>query len=318
MSSTPSTMLIQDSLKNDIRLAVRGAYDIQKLRVQNGNRLVASFRVKLGLGSSEAEEDNEVAEQVLNSIRASYVKLTDGVKVKLRNFKGDGVISSYAEFALAQLYMDLDAAEKQAFKNLEKTVKQHPIWVHFLEGVKGCGFTMAGVIISELDPHAARYPASFWKYAGVDVVHKEDPDSPTGLIAIGRSRRKDLMSEVSYTNKDGEEATKLSLGYNPFLKTKLLGVLAPSFLKSKGEYYQLYLDYKLRLTNDPRHSNKTPAHINRMALRYIVKIFLMNLHIKWREIEGLEVTRPYHEAKLGMTHKGKVSVGGVERTYTKE
>lgn len=306
------------ALKNDIRLAVRGVYDVQKLRIQTGNRVVASFRVKLGLASSENEEDNEVATKVLTKLRASYDKITDGVKVKIKGFKGDGVISSFTEFSLVQLYVQLEDVEKQAFKNLEKIVKQHPIWTEYLEGVKGCGFTMAGVIISELDPHVARYPSSFWKYAGVDVVHKEDPDNPDNIISIGRCRRKDLMVEVEYVDRDGNDATRMSLGYNPFLKTKLLGILAPSFLKSKGEYYDVYFDYKQRLLNDPRHKEKRPAHINRMALRYAVKIFLMNLHIKWRELEGLEVTPPYHEAKLGMAHKGKMLVGGKERSFSVE
>lgn len=298
----------KDSLRQDIRLAVRGAYDIQELRIQNGNRLVASFRVKLNLAPSDPEESDKVAKKVLDSIRESYDKLTDGVKVKIKGFKREGVISSFAEYTLVELYYQLEAAEKVAFKNIEKIIKLHPIWGAFLEGVKGCGPTMAGVIISELDPYAARYPSSFCKYAGLDVVHREDPDNPDNIISVGRSRRKDLMSEVEYIDREGKTATRLSLGYNPWLKTKLVGVLAPSFLKSQGEYYDIYFNYKTRLANDPRHSSKTPAHRNRMALRYAVKIFLINLHIKWREIEGLEVTLPYHEAKLGIKHKGVSSV----------
>ena len=37
-----------------------------------------------------------------------------------------------------------------------------------------------------------------------------------------------------------------------------------------------------------------------MALRYAVKCFLINLHVAWRELEGLPVTKPFHVEKLGM------------------
>lgn len=49
-------------------------------------------------------------------------------------------------------------------------------------------------------------------------------------------------------------------------------------------------------------SGKTKAHINAMALRYVAKIFLVDLHAKWRELEGLPVPAPYSEAKLGLHH----------------
>lgn len=33
---------------NPLRTLVRGAYDIQKLRIQSGNRIVGNFKAKLG------------------------------------------------------------------------------------------------------------------------------------------------------------------------------------------------------------------------------------------------------------------------------
>lgn len=40
-----------------IRASIRSFYDLQQLRIQNGNRIAAAFRVKLGLHSSQAEEE---------------------------------------------------------------------------------------------------------------------------------------------------------------------------------------------------------------------------------------------------------------------
>ena len=47
----------------------------------------------------------------------------------------------------------------------------------------------------------------------------------------GRSRKPEHLVDVEYTDKDGKTKTKKSITFNPFLKTKLLGVLAASFIK---------------------------------------------------------------------------------------
>jgi hypothetical protein len=40
-----------------------------------------------------------------------------------------------------------------------------------------------------------------------------------------------------------------------------------------------------------------------MAVRYAVKRFLVDLHYKWRALEGLPVSEEYSVAKLGIIHK---------------
>lgn len=309
-------------MDHQVRLAIRGVYDMQKMRIQMGNRLVATFRSKLGLASSEKEENDKDAEKTLDTIRLCYKKLTDGVtkQIRLKNFKGEGIIDSFTEFTLVENYMNMEASEEQAFKRLKSIVEDTELWKQFLVDVKGCGPAMAGVILSEFDIVKAEKPSAFHKYAGLDVIHVEDEESGE-IIGIGRNNHKKYMSEVSYIDKNGEEKTKLTLGYNPWLKTKLLGVLATCMIKAKGEYYDIYIGYKNRLENHPVHSSKTPAHRNRMAMRYMIKIFLINLHMKWREIEKLPVSVPYHEAKLGIVHgqtSGSVSVSGKVRNFKVE
>jgi hypothetical protein len=167
---------------------------------------------------------------------------------------------------------------------------------------------MAGVIIAYLDPHRARHVSSFWKYAGLDV----DKGS-------GRSRREEHLVEREYTNKVGDRKTRLGVTYNPFLKTKLMGVLGPSFLRSGSEWRVVYDGYKHRIVSDAsrrkvtvaewKRAHKagdpalrelwTPGRIHTASTRYMVKQFLQGLWVKWRELEGLPVTLPYAEAKLG-------------------
>lgn len=131
---------------------------------------------------------------------------------------------------------------------------------------------------------------------------EEDLCVPDGRY-LGRSRFH--LVDVEYVNKDGEIKTKKSLSYNPFLKTKLMGVLADSFIKRPGSYYeQIYRNYKARLNLTPKHYGKSAAHKHMMAKRYAVKMFLIDMWVVWRTIEGCEVSEPYAVAKLGMNPHG--------------
>ena len=53
---------------SNLKTIVRGAYDIQKNRIQTGNRLVGNFKAKLGQAPSEKEDtiDKEVQHAKVN------------------------------------------------------------------------------------------------------------------------------------------------------------------------------------------------------------------------------------------------------------
>lgn len=197
---------------------------------------------------------------ILEGEEAVYSKLPTE-----RRFKGGEIISSYAELVLVEGYMNILKDEETGFKRLEKLLVNVPIYTEFLSKVDGLGVQMAGVIISEIDIHEAEYPSSLHKYAGLDVIkvgiytdeagkeHKvpawqvseyyeredADPDQPmimhgkyvVKMVDEGRSRKEHALVNRVYMNKDGEEATRKSITFNPFLKTKLIGVLGGSLLK---------------------------------------------------------------------------------------
>jgi len=288
---------------------VRGAYDLQRLRMQAGLRLCANFRTKLGQVSGESEDElEEKAKRVIDVLRESFVRLTDGI-AKNRNlpaekgFHGDEVISDYTELVLVSQYMSLESVERQQFRQLETILPKFPIYNLFLKNVVGVGPAMAAVIISEFDIHRAKYVSSLWAYAGLDV-------GPDGR---GRSRRKEHLVKRAYVDKKGNDAVRDSITFNPFLKTKLRGVLAGSFLRKKSPYADVYRDYKHRIESDPRKQGVkddgkpewSKARINEAAKRYAVKMFLKDLYPIWRDLEGLEVHPPYGEGKLGMPPHSK-------------
>lgn len=274
-----------------------------------GNRIVANFKAKLGqeAGHSEKEID-AIGKTILAELRQSFNRITDGVaKIpSFRKFKGDEVISSYTELCLIAQYIELDKQESEHFKRLGVILQEHPIYAQWLSGVHGVGPAMAGVLISEIDIHKARHPSSLWKYSGMDVASD----------GMGRSKKKEHLIEVEYQTRDGKMDTRQSITFNPFLKSKLLGVLASSFLRSNNEkYVKLYGDYKHRMEHHARwgvhndgqkdekgHALSSKGRRHNQAMRYMIKIFLIDLYTEWRRLEGLPVSTPYSEGKLGMVH----------------
>jgi hypothetical protein len=283
---------------SNLKTIVRGAYDIQKNRIQTGNRLVGNFKAKLGQAPSEKEDTiDKEGQTVLFELRKSHKLLTEGVAAFPRQatFKGDEVISDYTELCLVDNYLELEQQEKNHFKRLGHILKDYPIYNDFLHGVTGIGPAMAGVIISEIDITKAEYPSSLHKYAGLDVASDGQ----------GRSRRKEHLEDSEYKDKEGKMQTKKGITFNPFLKTKLVGVLGSSFLKQspdKCEYRKIYDDYKHRLEHMDAHKEKSKGHRHNMAIRYMIKMFLIDLYNEWRALEGLPVAPTYAEAKLHKVH----------------
>lgn len=296
--------------KLTLRAMVRSAYMLQSSRIVMGNRIAANFKIKLGIkpGESEDATEDKEAKKTLKKLKVEYSRLTDGIVAKRgiptkKAFEPlpEGIISDYVELLLMNQYVRQIHEEEQVFKDIKVFLEKFPIWTEFMQDIPGIGPAIAGIIISEIDISKAKYASSLHKYCGLDVVITDDG---TGEA---RGRKKHHLVDSTYIDSEGHEQTKKGLSYKPFLKTKLLGVLAGSFLKAgasdKNKYEKCYRNYKHRILNDPRHKEKTKAHINNMALRYAVKMFIIDLYAKWRELEGLEVFPPYHEAKLGLKHK---------------
>jgi len=254
---------------------------------------------------------------LIAKLKANYKLLGTAVadfkkkKGEPKPFIGNELISNETELALVEQYLDLEDQEQRTFKRLNVVLETIPVFTQYLTTIKGIGPAMAGVIISEIDIHRARHSSCIWKYAGLDVA----PDG------AGRSKRTEHLIRVKYLTKDKEEKERDSITFNPWLKSKLIGVLATSFLRMNNETYRkIYDDYKHRLENHARYGIANEAalkvemaekgftkysakkHRHNMSLRYMIKIFLIELYTNWRTLEGLPVSLPYAEAKLGRKH----------------
>jgi len=134
----------------------------------------------------------------------------------------------------------------------------------------------------------------------------------------GKKRVEDAAGNVSFV-ESGEmvRGDRLTPGhvapFNQKLRTALVGVLADGFIKQQNYYCMtFYYPYKKRLEleeSEVLHVGKQVAwrdvskgHRDRAAKRYMMKMFLKDLYVAWRELEGLPVRAPYQEDYLGHKH----------------
>lgn len=187
-------------------------------------------------------------------------------------------------------------------KRIEKIVKKTPEWKNFLKGVKGCGPLMSAVLISEIDIEKSTTVSKIWQYAGLN---------PNTNVKGKKKQGKEVVETDEFVKADRPTKGYL-LPYNAYLKKKLLGVLATSFIMQGSEYSKLYYDMKHRLQNSRKFVNGTERmwkdesalHIDRAAKRFMIQQFLVDYYRSVRSIYGLEVRDTYAEEKLGIKHHG--------------
>lgn len=268
-----------------IKNAAGNLYDLQKLRIQSGNR-ASSITVELD------EKDKEF---------------------------------------LAAISSGLDQVEHVAEKELKRHLRGFPVYEDWLKKQPGVGTKISGVIIASVDIHKCNTVSQLWSYCGLAVVD-------------GHSQRRVRGQKANYNPWLKAKLLKV-MGDNLIRYSKLDedGTYVRSTTKKpihKTESWRRYYDqYKHRQqskripvcmacegkgkidkkkcancegTGGPAPWGKSDGHRHNAARRYMVKIFMQELWLRWREIEGLEVNVPYAEAYLDMKHgdhKGPAGVG---------
>lgn len=215
MSEVLNQNAVTDECKEQVRITLASLYDMQKLRISVGNRIVSSFYMKLGIKPSEKPDDaDEEVQSLIQTLRREYKGITEaimsvkedtGKQVRVQTIVkklNDGkepiikyIVDDY-DYKLMESYERLALAEEDLLKVLQKHVEAHPLWDRFFKNVKGCGPTMAAVCLAYLDPYKARHVSSFFKYAGVDVVQNKDEDGEFLFLAAKAVEMGDLGKPI--------------------------------------------------------------------------------------------------------------------------
>jgi len=202
--------------------------------------------------------------------------------------------------------------EKEIEKMLLKALRRFPVYNEYLKNVKGIGTISAGWIVGEYDIKVATTVSKLWQFTGLN------PN-----LVIGKKRVENKDGSFSYIETDKMiHGDKLTPGYvapfNKRLRTALCGVLASGFIKAKAPHaLNHYYPYKARLEQSQKEiivsrgskyqkkmtwAETSKGHRDRAAKRYMIKMFLKDLYVAWRTIEGLPVREPYQEEYLGHKH----------------
>ena len=299
-------------------------YDVQKARIEIGNRICASYYTQMGVKPGTKKADTLSAEElkILKNFEDEYNLITDAL-VDNRSGKVAKIIAShqvadnsgnlvqlskirsYSDFALIAHYIHHKEDEIALKKALEMKLPEYPIYTEFLSNIRGVGPLMAGVIISYFDPYVAKYSSSFIKYAGLDPVVTLDEEG--NLKVHGRTNHEeDLILRDYVSKKTGKVEQKKSTTYNPFVKTKLVGVLADCFIKAKSDYATCFYDRMHRLNNNVETADLPYGRKVKIANRYMINQFLKDLFVAYRRTEGLPVPLSYEEEFLGKAPHGVI------------
>jgi len=280
--------------RKELRALVRTMYDYQDMRLRTAARL------RLNADDETVNED----------------------------YMDDAEISEKDYDTLEYVKISTQKIEKKISKEIKRIVEAEPVWKEFLVNVRGCGHLMAAAILSEFDIEKAETVSKMWQFAGLN------PGMVAGKKIIKITKNTDTSQLIKeYENQKGEKCgiilsdemirgDKKQAGFvapfNSWLRTKLCGVLAGGMIKAQhgetGKNYakDFYYPYKTRLEqeeNTVTHIGKETAwkdvskgHRDSAAKRYMIKMFVKDLYVAWRTLEGLTVRKPYQEEYLGHKH----------------
>jgi len=219
---------------------VQSYYDLQRLRIAIENRLRAIYYRELGEQVSKEEGETRF-KQYIHAI--SHKSL------------------------LGRLYTTLEQHEKELRESIEEEVRMHPLWVGWLEKIKGVGYLHSAVLISEIDIREADTISSLWKYAG---------------FAPGFDRP-----------KSGEK-----LPYNKFLKRTCYLIMRRFIMLKTQPYERVYREAKQYYQNREDLKNAPKIRLERMAMRKGIKLFLSHLYPAPRKTTSQEkVRKPINESE---------------------
>lgn len=210
----------------------------------------------------------------------------------------------------------LKALEKDLKKQVTQQLKNEEICETWLKHVKGIGPCLAGGLLSNINVRfkfveKLDFATELQQKYAMKTTNKETKKKgyliPTirGIQAFPKISN--LWSWCGLSVKDGKAPKRQKgqiISWSPKMRV-LCWKLGKSFVIS-GDFYQtLYKQIKTEYLDSHKHLLKEKGgkgHIDAMARRKTVKIFLQHLWVKWREMEGLPITDPYIIGKDGHSH----------------
>jgi hypothetical protein len=197
--------------------------------------------------------------------------------------------------------------ENQIAKAMDEWTEGHPVAKALKDNVYGIGPIISAGLVAHFDIHRAATAGAFWRYAGLD---------PTSVWSKGEKRPwnaalktlcwKVGQSFMKFSNATDKDTGAAKCFYGDLYRQKKAELVA----KNQGGGFKGLADSVLKAkkfrdvaTKAKYESGMLPdGHIDAMARRWAVKLFLSNLHELWCAAEGIPCPRPYSMAIQGHAH----------------
>lgn len=205
---------------------------------------------------------------------------------RVRIYTEIGLVGEKNKAANDEYVKNSNTLERHYNKIIEEEISKIPIYSEYLAGIRGIGPVTAGCLISYIDGMDEQGRQTIARFDTISALHRY-----AGLSAIdGKAQKRTLGRHIDY---------------NPKLKT-LMFKIGSSFIKAKNQKYRAVYDeaheqYDKRgkWSKDNPTGNKNKLHTMFRSMKKMERVFLANVWVKWRELEGLPVSDPYVFAVAG-------------------
>lgn len=180
--------------------------------------------------------------------------------------------------------MRLDAMIEQTKKTMINYGKAvGPIW-DWLIGIKGIGDKLAAQLLARIDyigptqerPDNFATVSKLWRFAGFAVIDGKAEKSVDGETRHYDGKLKGICWNIVAS----------------FIKQQT-PVYVDIYYAEKARQRQLHPE-KIKVNGKWKYND---GHLHRRAWRKMIKAFLKDLWLKWRELEGLPLTEPFEHSK---------------------
>lgn len=184
-----------------------------------------------------------------------------------------------------EITKNMKKEEKRLAREYGKIVKELPIYKEWLCNIHGIGEDIAGQIIGMLgDISKFEKISNLWSYCGYGIYDGKVQGLKKGQKHNYNTRMRCLFYKL-VTN-----------GFIMHKKESYYGKLYDEFKRLDREEHPEKV--KNGTKSGPKY-NYTDMHIHLRAIRKVAKVFLKDLWLVWRDLEGISITDPYEVEYLG-------------------
>jgi len=283
--------------------------DLQYETTPKAKGALAKFGVKLPKRPPATQAENPKGQ--LRRVVAQYEALTDEIKATKQRTGDyvmtgeDGEVTEIRPSPLSEeqkeIFRKVGEALERGKKSLEpemrRLMKAFPAYELFLEKVRGCGTITAAKLLADIDITRCAKVSGLHRVCGMAV--RVDGEGK------GHAQRAQAGITLDFHNR-------LKVGLY-----QMFSSLTKDAKREESPYWQRLIGYKHRMLTGGRYDEATNtfdgrkggrAIINDMSYRPAAQLFLEDLYLVWRAVEGLPVWPSYHAGKMGHVHEGRIVV----------